>query len=797
MNISTLPLPGGVSTVFTSNPSDQSCNKLFLSKLVLKNSTFKEGLAMKHIVCIFAFLFFSASGISAQWTSLKGPFGCWANGFYSEGDTIYSTTSTSYTSKTYRSTDGGHIWNPLDFKLPENIFYQKILYKKGNIVFVELETADVGTVRLFFSRNNGMTFDLLLDSAVNYSVLAVADTIFVTRSADFWSGNDTTSLIRSSDNGKTWTTISPHTHLSLSKLQYFAGALYALKSKNDDWQICRSFDGGKTWDSLFGKTRADFINSMPHLEDFVLYSIPGDSSLWLVIDSTATNDNIFQRFLKISLDGSSVKTFPFPTKNSNPSIDTVITNLIMINGYIYATTSFDIYKYVPEQKEWNVLTNNILRASVDRITNFLPLPQQGSNEILISFDKWSRWNSGYTNGVYRFSAGRSECIPSDTGMNSTETNRIFVFNDTVFSLTPGNGYPLYTSADQGDSWDRVSFPFDIHGYDILALVETPKGLLYSNRDSIFLRKRSDAQIITNYIGRQILSFLPMGDALFCRTGNEFFRSDDSGVTWIKLTQPPLMTTSGIANTVFKKLMLVGGDSIIISSDGCLTWKKVNGIPYSMVCNCLASDGNNIYAGATCSEGNNSFYGFFRSTDEGQTWNLFLPKMQGRFGFIFPLKDKLLFGGLGGVFRCNIDGSGIVELFKDQHMKQAYAIANDSEYVYIGTAGYGLFRAKIKDVLQYADAVSPRIQFKDISFQVFPNPSTRKLSLQYILPNSSSVILKITNSIGTEMGSKDFGIQNGGVQSINYDGTSLPNGVYFATLIAGKNTQTISFIVGKK
>ena len=729
---------------------------------------------MKKIIYVLALLIASVTSISAQWTSLPGPYGCDTWGFYAEDSIIYTST----TNAIFRSNDDGHSWLPLSLSLPNNRFFMKLLFKKDSILFIELEVSDSGNnMLLYFSKNNGKTFDLLLNYANDYSVVSINDTLLVARNTSYWDTIDSRSLIRSNDRGRTWINASPSIQVYFSKLQLFDGVLYVIRSKSasfeNDWQICRSIDGGRSWDSLYGIARHDYSHPLAQPID---YTISGGTSILLVVDLVNNSVNRYQRFLKISLTGDSVKDFQFPTKNSKPSIDTVIDNFQYSNKNLYAATQNHIYRYAPARNGWDVITNNIPRYSVDKITNYLPLSQQGLNEILISFYEWSRWNSGYTNGIYRFTAGEGVCLPSDTGITSTQTTQIFNFHDTLYTITAATGYPLYSSADHGETWKAIQLPFDIHGYDIRTVGGSPKGLLFSNRDSIFLKNGSNTEMIVNYIGRQILSLLPIGNSIFCRTGNEFFRSDDSGASWIKLTQPPLMTLSGTANTVFKDLMIVGGDSIVISSDGCFTWKKVKGIPYAgFLCHYLASDQNNIYAVANYRDGTIENYGVFRSTDSGTTWGLFLSKLNFGLWNILPLDNKILFGSDLGVYMCNKDGSNFGPIFRNQTLKKVNAFAVDSEYFYVGTSGYGLFRAKLNDVLQYVDGVSSPItveNISNISFQIFPNPSTNSIQVQ-IANYAGKIRYALFDALGTPR-------KNGMTSdnSFQIDIPDLPSGNYY-------------------
>jgi hypothetical protein len=76
-----------------------------------------------------------------------------------------------------------------------------------------------------------------------------------------------------------------------------------------------------------------------------------------------------------------------------------------------------------------------------------------------------------------------------------------------------------------------------------------------------------------------------------------------------------------------------------------------------------------------------------------------------------------------------------------------------------------------------------------AFTIYPNPTSSISTITFKLSKSSSVSMKVINSIGELVYSEATTTMNTGVQKINFDGTELPSGVYFVNLTIG--SQVIS------
>jgi len=81
-------------------------------------------------------------------------------------------------------------------------------------------------------------------------------------------------------------------------------------------------------------------------------------------------------------------------------------------------------------------------------------------------------------------------------------------------------------------------------------------------------------------------------------------------------------------------------------------------------------------------------------------------------------------------------------------------------------------------------------------QNYPNPFNPTTQIEYAIPLSGHVSLKVYNSLGQEVATLFDGVQKAGVHVATFDGADLPSGVYSYRLQSGKVSLTKKFVLMK-
>jgi hypothetical protein len=723
---------------------------------------------MKRNKLIIFLLLLIAVPAYTQWERLPGPYGSGyisQNAFFREGDTIFILLTGSI----YKSSDKGYHWNFMPVNIPDGFVLQKILYKKDSLIFISADGYRVD-YSVFFSSDYGKTYKSLLDSGYNYSVAELNNNIYISREPYY--SHDQRSLILSKDDGKTWEDISPKKNTFFISLESFDGALYAFYSRSqfhNDWFLGRSRDGGITWDSLFG-FHGVTIDSFPYPQMFTpFYDHNNDINLWIAVESPAGNHNRIQNLYKILLKGDSAHISDFPADHI---LDGPIANMLFNNSILSASTQNNIYVYYPYSDSWQNITDKLQKT---RIYSYFPA-SNNSGEYLLG-----------QNPLSRFTPHSNYSVLSDTGITATNISQIFNYQNNLYTVTNAPGGPLFSSTDHGESWIQGSMPPN-NSANIYNLNSTPKGLLYTSGDTIYLK--TDDTVFQTRLARSPGRFFKMESKIFCNafdSVSRMCRSDDSGVSWVKLS--PIPARNSWESTVLNNIVFLTDENedAYVSYDGCITWKQISRFPPKYT-RCLASKNSAIY---TVSEFPypGVFNQMYESLDTGKSWVRIGPGLQDPIFFIFPYKNFLLLFGDLGIYRCNPDGSDFIQVIGDP-IRYCTSVETDSEYLYVGTGFLGIFRVRLDEVLTYGNGVSTPVHFENLSSKLYPNPSDGFISISAPEP-----IIKISifdeKGVEVNLPEEKFRIED---KNVKIDIHSLRPGAYICRLKTASVISNQKFIV---
>ncbi|MFO7614735.1 MAG: T9SS type A sorting domain-containing protein, partial [Bacteroidales bacterium] len=99
----------------------------------------------------------------------------------------------------------------------------------------------------------------------------------------------------------------------------------------------------------------------------------------------------------------------------------------------------------------------------------------------------------------------------------------------------------------------------------------------------------------------------------------------------------------------------------------------------------------------------------------------------------------------------------------------------------------------EEVIEACETVSIEeiVARSDISF--FPNPFTDHLTIEFNLPQSSTVTIQIFNAMGAKVAELHHGPLPAGQQQFTWHAGDLPKGMYFYRLQAGGNNAVVKVI----
>ncbi|MDT3739047.1 MAG: T9SS type A sorting domain-containing protein [Candidatus Kapabacteria bacterium] len=350
--------------------------------------------------------------------------------------------------------------------------------------------------------------------------------------------------------------------------------------------------------------------------------------------------------------------------------------------------------------------------------------------------------AGGFKGIFLSSDDGNSWVEKNSGLSDAFVRAIATDGNSIFVGIQGNG-SVFKSTDYGNSWtknnsgltDTIVRAIAINGTNIFA--GTRGGIFVSNDYGNSWFKKNDGLTDIN-----IYCLAISGNDIFAGTRKNGFVSKNNGISWspLNIGSPSNMVQSIFinGNTIFAGT----GEGLFLSQDNGINWIENNPELFTGPIISFAISGTNIFA-ATSLE-------IFLSKDSCKTWT------QVNSGTTFSI----------------------------------IVLAVTEDYIFVGTNGNGLFKAKLSDI---GITDIRNIRSVDLDISVSPNPVSDILTLSFSKPELSTLNISIINSLGIEMKRFDEN-ELSGRNTINFSTQEFPSGIYYCILKSGLKKVTKSFVI---
>jgi photosystem II stability/assembly factor-like uncharacterized protein len=371
------------------------------------------------------------------------------------------------------------------------------------------------------------------------------------------------------------------------------------------------------------------------------------------------------------------------------------------------------------------------------------------------------------------------------------------FNDNVFA---GSDYGrIYKSTDQGANWKE--YIVDSDGIPTLAMDSL--GLLFAGTIGRGIYRSSDYgenwYTVNNGLGNLYVISLTVDSSgtLFAGAVGGIFQSTNAGENWTQVDTLPNNTVVLCLATGPGGIILAGtNDSgIFRSTDGGSHWTQIGTSLFSI--NSLRITRSGIaFAGCEGIYGG----GVYRSIDNGNTWFKVGLNRISVLSIVDDLEGKLYAGTTySGVYLSTNSGDNWTQVNSGLTHSIVNALAIDpGGYIFAGTSGGGVYRSTQSIVASAEDAISGILPSSILLHQNHPNPFNPTTTIEYELPFTSRVIIKVYNLLGQIIFTLTNEIQQAGFKSATWNVNNAASGVYFYRLEAvSVNDPSKSFMQVKK
>lgn len=734
-----------------------------------------------------------------------------------------------------------HMLTILTFVFSQNYFSQN--WDRMEINQPKLVTSVVNNNSTLYASTNGKGIYVSYDSGLNWlqknsglNTLNIITLLALPLKGLVFAGTDNNStnggIYLSSNNGTDWNKVSDKNIIGVYTFTMKDSILYAGASSGSVW---KSNDWGKTWIKVGELNFNTAIYSLTFLNNILFASTLGEGvfksidfgKTWSLSSNRLTNKKVrtlavLDNYLFAGTDGNGVFV---SVDNGISWINTnlgnkVVTSLYVFNsptkGKILYAGSGDINRYPSLGANWEDISSGFIwtsdwdsnfitafaeidnkvicgaygkgvSVSYDYAESFLPLNYENQNiKYLKPYDNrlyilgGSFYDLGApigkrNPGIFYLSENSQQLKlrPYPSIVRSDNVTDFMIFNNKVFFITEFIDYSSYTTLAEGelffsndleiDSWNKGKV-VDENNYGMESLLSlgtistklligSYRGLAWSTDYGNTITWYNDTKIRT----QTVICIYTFQNSILLGTYRGFYISTDAGVTWESRSNG---MTGNNGTELIRKLIMIGNslfattmNGLYKSSDLGLTWNKSNlGLTNNNI-QCIISYLSNLFVGTDD--------GIYLSTNDGFIWQ----KING-----------------------DLPNASISSL-------AIYTISN-IKYIIVGTNGKGLYKLKLSDVITDVKNDYSNIPLNYSLSQNYPNPFNPETTIQYSIPKSEFVTLKIFDALGKEIATLANEQKLPGYYEVKFDGSNLSSGVYFYRLQSGSFIQTKKFVLLK-
>ncbi len=364
-----------------------------------------------------------------------------------------------------------------------------------------------------------------------------------------------------------------------------------------------------------------------------------------------------------------------------------------------------------------------------------------------------------------------------------------------FFLCGTNGYGVLSSTDDGATWTNIS-----NGPSSTTQCFHNNGkLVYCGTYSEGVFRSTDygktwTAKNTGIANKKIYAITIIGSYLLAGGGGGLYRSTDSANTWtVAGSGLPSADVQSLAVISTKVVASVKNNGLYVSADSGATWvQSSTGGPYDIYTyGHLLVKGTKIFAAVPPN--------IFVSTDNGVSWtpdSVGLPLIQTTILALWSNGDKIFIGAFGyGCYFSNDNGAGWALMNDGLTNLNVRTFAQRGTNILCGTDS-SVWSRPVADFVTSVNSNTNQIPSKHVLKQNFPNPFNPTTQIRFEIPVSGLVTLKIFDVLGREVATLVNERKSPGTYDVEWNASTMPSGVYFYRLQAGKYAETKKLLLLK-
>jgi len=363
----------------------------------------------------------------------------------------------------------------------------------------------------------------------------------------------------------------------------------------------------------------------------------------------------------------------------------------------------------------------------------------------------------------------------------------------LFAGTFGGG--VFLSTDDGSNWSSASNNLNGNVYSLAVF----GGNDFAGTDNFTYKTTNNGSYWTQIDSGLSSNWSPAlyvyGSNLYSAGSGGVYVINNNGSSWTMINDPwGELKSVDIDNIIIVSNSGAGNAYIFVGCKNGIYRSNNNGQSWTALNNGLTDLAINTFAfipdysgtgNLNLFVGTNAGGGVFRSTDYGTSWapvNNGLGITSNMAVYAFAVNGSDLFVSTGGGIFLSKD-YGVNWFYVDDGFNataRSLLVTNASKLI-AGTLFYGIWSRPLSEMTPVEDFLDKELPKNYYLDQNYPNPFNPNTTIQFDIPKTSFLTLKVYNVLGQEVATLVNEKRETGRYEAEFDGSKLTSGVYFYRL----------------
>ncbi len=334
------------------------------------------------------------------------------------------------------------------------------------------------------------------------------------------------------------------------------------------------------------------------------------------------------------------------------------------------------------------------------------------------------------------------------------------------------GGNIYKSSNGGQTWIKINNNMDA---GFIWALNISNGLLFAATEKGVYKYDGLSWTLTSLANIDVHALASENGIIYAGTwGLGVYMSSDNGTTWNEMNNG--LNYNLIINSLAihqNKLYAATFGGGVFKYDNS-TWSKLN-IGYDFVWT-IASNSNSLYAGTYGD-------GLYRSIDNGNTWSK-VTNLNTKYIYSIAVNNNTIYvaSWTNGVFESTDNGNSWNSIGMGGLSVSTLIVSKNSDSVFAGTKEGKIYISK--RITGVTSVESDEIPTKYKLYQNYPNPFNPITTIEFDIPEKSTVKIKIYDILGREITTLIDKELDAGKYKENFNANNLASGIYFYSIEAG-------------